>query len=105
MLMGEIEFLDWASTDLRKSVFGVVSVDGEKCTGCAWCALACPSSSLEVVEQRAQMRVVSPNECSACGDCQAICPKGAIAVAKSCQWPGYYLLVERGELAKPRLRW
>lgn len=101
--MEKIVFLDWANTDLRESKFGAVGFDQDKCNGCSLCVQACPSNALEVVEKKAKM--IEPNECMACGDCQAICPKEAITVVESCQWPGFYKLVERGELFKPRLKW
>ncbi|GAB6173713.1 hypothetical protein JCM15765_31910 [Paradesulfitobacterium aromaticivorans] len=101
--MEKILFLDWENTDLRESKFGVVSFEQDKCNGCNWCVQACPSNALEINEKKARMIV--PNECQACGDCQAICPNEAISVVESCQWPGYYKLVERGKLVKPRLNW
>lgn len=101
--MEKIDFLDWASTDLRESKFGVVVIDQDKCTGCKLCEQTCPGTAVEVIDKKAKMKVI--NECQACGNCQSICPSEAIMVVEGPQWPGYYKLVERGILSKPRLKW
>lgn len=101
--MGKYVFPDWANTDLRETKYGVIDLDQNKCNGCGWCVKICPTKSLEIVDKKANRKV--PNQCLACGDCEAICPNGAITVVEACQFPGYYTLVERGELFKPRLKW
>ncbi len=52
-------------------------VDKEKCEGCGDCVEACPNSSIEMVENKAQVKQDDCIDCSACVDA---CPKQAIAM-------------------------
>jgi Fe-S-cluster-containing hydrogenase component 2 len=52
-------------------------VDKEKCEGCGDCVDACPSSAIEMVEQKAQIKT---DECIDCGACVDACPSKAISM-------------------------
>jgi nitroreductase/NAD-dependent dihydropyrimidine dehydrogenase PreA subunit len=59
----------------------MISVDGEKCTGCLECVSVCPNYVLAAApaegEQTAQVRYAE--QCCACGHCIAVCPNDALA--------------------------
>lgn len=92
---------DWENTDLSEARFGTVIIDEDKCTGCSWCVDICPANSLEIVDDKASM--TETFGCMYCMCCQAICAEDAISIGELPQYPGYYTLIERGEMKKPRL--
>jgi len=98
---GKRVIADWADTNLEESVFGTIGIDHEKCNGCTWCAQICPAKALEVVNKKAVMD--GKAGCMFCGDCQAICSNDAITLKQQPVYPGYYVILERGEIKKPRL--
>lgn len=52
-------------------------VDREKCEGCGDCVDACPSSSIVMVDGKAQ---VNKDDCIDCGACVDACPTQAISM-------------------------
>ncbi len=59
---------------------GVVSLtlDREKCTGCAMCVSVCPHRVFVVNDRKAA--IVDRDACMECGACALNCPEGAIGV-------------------------
>ncbi len=52
-------------------------IDKEKCEGCGDCVSACPTSAIEMVESKAQVKA---DDCADCGACVDACPKQAISM-------------------------
>lgn len=50
-------------------------IDPERCTGCGACLDVCPSRTISLVGEKAQ---VTGSESMRCGHCEAVCPEGAI---------------------------
>lgn len=94
--------VDWDHTDLGETKWGEVEFDNEKCIGCTWCVKACPSNAIELSEDKARMTLNS--QCAFCGCCQAICSEQAITLKKRPDWPGYFVILDRGEAEKPRVK-
>ncbi|MFZ5645904.1 MAG: ATP-binding protein [Bacillota bacterium] len=90
----------WDETNLDDAIFGTIEIDHEKCRGCGWCALVCPAKAIEVADKKAVMN--SSLGCMFCGDCQAICPDDSITLKNKPVYPGYFVIIERGEPKKPR---
>ncbi len=57
-----------------------VEVDADKCTGCEECVGACPSSVLELVDEKSEATDI--DECLGCETCVETCPEGAITVSE-----------------------
>ena len=81
--------------------WGVVEFDHEKCCGCGMCVKICPSSTLEMMDQKVRMK--QPVECMMCSDCVAICPEDAIVAIRNFRYTGRYKTIGFGELQAPRL--
>ena len=103
--MKYIKFSEWAHIPhyLKELMLGKIIVDEDKCTGCGFCARACPGNALEVIDKKARMVTHELPQCISCGDCMAICPEGAVEVAQPTVLTGYYKTINKGELAPPRL--
>jgi ferredoxin len=56
----------------------IISIDEEKCTGCAECIPNCPEGALQVIDGKA--RLVSDLFCDGLGACVGKCPEGAMTV-------------------------
>jgi NAD-dependent dihydropyrimidine dehydrogenase PreA subunit len=56
----------------------IITVDEEKCTGCAECIPNCPEGALQVIDGKA--RLVSDLFCDGLGACVGHCPTGAMTV-------------------------
>jgi ferredoxin len=82
-------------------VLGKVRVDREACSGCGFCAQACPAQSLEVSDGKARM-VENEPLCMSCGDCAALCPEQAIELVEFIQFRQYFRYLDRGDPEKPR---
>lgn len=52
-------------------------VDQEKCEGCGDCVEACPSEAIEIVNEKAKIKVEDCVDCEACVD---ECPTEAITM-------------------------
>ena len=55
----------------------MITIDGERCTGCGACMEVCPTGALYLVDGKATVDVTLCRECEAC---LAICPTGAITL-------------------------
>lgn len=75
LLFGELFFLS-----LGFLVFKA-RLDKSACTGCASCALNCPSAALAMTED-GDSRLISYLQpgCICCANCAAICPEGAVKI-------------------------
>ena len=82
-------------------IMGMVSIDPDKCKGCAYCTKCCAAAAIEVVDKKARMVTISPM-CMSCGDCVAICPEGAITLKEFIQFKHYFRYLDRGEPQPPR---
>jgi NAD-dependent dihydropyrimidine dehydrogenase PreA subunit len=58
----------------------IISIDGEKCTGCGQCIPDCPEGALQIIDGKA--RLVSDLFCDGLGACIGTCPEGAISVVE-----------------------
>jgi nitroreductase/NAD-dependent dihydropyrimidine dehydrogenase PreA subunit len=83
--------------------FGIVEIDREKCTGCALCAGACPSKTIDIIDRKARPRTGRENECAFCGDCVAICAAGAITMKSPYRFTKFYKTINRAGMSPPRL--
>ncbi len=54
-----------------------VKVDKEKCTGCESCIEECPSESIKMADDKAEVDV---DTCVDCGACVDSCPAEAISM-------------------------
>lgn len=78
-------------------LWGMVVIDGTKCSSCRMCATFCPTGSLRRFgEDEGEGSTFGvehfPGDCVKCGTCRAICPEGAILllddVKPSCLFDG-----------------
>ncbi len=53
-------------------------VDKEKCNGCGDCVEACPSNSIQMVEEKAE---INKDECIDCGACVDACSTQSMKMA------------------------
>ncbi|MCX8123672.1 MAG: 4Fe-4S dicluster domain-containing protein [Spirochaetes bacterium] len=58
-----------------------VSIDANKCNGCALCVTACPDKNIIIANKKATFALNPYFGCIGCGHCMAICPRVAIAVS------------------------
>ncbi len=56
-----------------------ISVDKEKCTGCETCVTACPFRLIDVIDEKANIKIEG---CTLCGACQDACAFEAIRIGK-----------------------
>lgn len=56
----------------------VISIDEEKCNGCALCIPNCPEGAIKIIDGKA--RLVGDYLCDGLGACLGHCPEGAITV-------------------------
>jgi ferredoxin len=66
-----------------------LTLNAEKCAGCAMCIEVCPHGVL-VMEGR-KARIVDLNGCMECGACAKNCPTDAIAVSPGVGCAGYII--------------
>jgi Pyruvate/2-oxoacid:ferredoxin oxidoreductase delta subunit len=59
-------------------VRNIITINGEKCTGCSLCIPNCPEGAIQVIDGKA--RLVSDLMCDGLGACLGHCPEGAIAI-------------------------
>ena len=58
----------------------IITIDEEKCNGCALCIPNCPEGAIQVIDGKA--RLVSDLMCDGLGACLGHCPEGAIRIEK-----------------------
>lgn len=58
----------------------VITINEEKCTGCAGCVTGCPEGAIKVIDGKA--RLISDLFCDGLGACIGECPEGAIEIEK-----------------------
>ncbi|MAG78623.1 4Fe-4S ferredoxin [archaeon] len=56
----------------------IITIDEEKCNGCALCIPNCPEGALQIIDGKA--RLVSDICCDGLGACLGHCPEGAITI-------------------------
>ena len=57
-----------------------IVIDKELCTGCGYCALACPTNCIDLDYDTMKAYVTNISECIVCRTCEAECPKQIIKV-------------------------
>ena len=57
-----------------------IVIDRDKCSGCAFCVLACPQKVFEFDYETSKAYVAELNECIVCRNCEEQCPKNIIQV-------------------------
>jgi ferredoxin len=67
----------YMETTMKRSI---ITIDEEKCTGCALCIPNCPEGAIQIINGKA--RLVSDLMCDGLGACLGHCPEGAISVEK-----------------------
>jgi len=75
----------------RLSPWGRVELDSSRCTGCALCALECPSGALTAPasEETNVLRLLfKHNLCVACGQCVAVCPEQCLHLERTLEMDG-----------------
>ncbi|MBN1604880.1 MAG: 4Fe-4S binding protein [Chitinispirillaceae bacterium] len=56
----------------------IITIDQQKCTGCALCIPNCPEGAIQIIDGKARM--ISDLMCDGLGACLGHCPEGAIRV-------------------------
>jgi len=56
----------------------IITIDENKCNGCALCIPNCPEGAIQVIDQKA--RLISDLFCDGLGACIGHCPQGAITI-------------------------
>jgi len=54
-----------------------IQIDPELCNGCGLCISVCPSETISIINEKAQ---ITSDESLTCGHCIAICPMDAISL-------------------------
>lgn len=78
-LLCPIGALDALSNRLGLRFGKRMSINSAKCNGCTACAKVCPTWSIEVKENRAEIDQLS---CMPCGECEKVCAKEAVCYGK-----------------------
>jgi ferredoxin len=66
------------------SPLGVLAIAPELCTLCGACAIACPTSALQLRRDAAEVVLChEPSACVACGRCAVECPEDALSVTRA----------------------
>lgn len=64
-------------------LWGHAVIDEDRCSGCAMCAVFCPTGALsKTVDERGPTLVHAPGLCVQCRCCEALCPEGALTVSQ-----------------------
>lgn len=56
----------------------IIAIDEELCTGCGRCINSCPTSALEMKDEKAHLR--DERLCDGFGSCIAVCPFNALYI-------------------------
>jgi len=56
----------------------IITIDEDKCNGCALCIPNCPEGAIQIIDQKA--RLISDLFCDGLGACLGHCPQGAISI-------------------------
>jgi ferredoxin len=56
----------------------IITIDENKCNGCALCISNCPEGAIQIIDQKA--RLISDLFCDGLGACLGHCPQGAITI-------------------------
>lgn len=82
------ELGDGADRTLHTRVFGSVSVDAEKCSGCGMCVMFCPTGALAASQDEhpnaaagSRYLEFSAADCVQCGLCVDVCIKEAVSLS------------------------
>jgi len=62
---------------MNKILRKIITIDEDKCDGCAICAEACHEGAIRIIDGKAKL--VSETYCDGLGDCIGECPRGAIS--------------------------
>lgn len=64
---------------------GAITVDTERCKGCALCVTACPKDAISMAKQVNLngynfVEMVNQDSCTGCASCAIVCPDACITV-------------------------
>ena len=70
----------FAPHDPEPGFRGKITVDVEKCIGCAGCANVCPARAIEVYDPCPEKRILiyRSDRCIQCGRCEEVCKQKAV---------------------------
>lgn len=51
-----------------------IQINRERCTGCSYCYISCPSNAIQLEIQEKVYPIIDPSKCTSCGECLYTCP-------------------------------
>jgi len=89
---------------LAVSLFCRTRLNEERCTGCAACALSCPTGTIEANDEgNLRIFTYSPYQCIVCGECVNTCPEEAAELRHEMGMGNLFHLFSREEIRAAEL--